>query len=375
MTHPAIATNLSATLIKSRSELIQLAPEWNNLLHQSAADSIFLTWEWISSWLDTVSPSASLTVIAVRDIERRLVAIAPFYCSSLRLFGVISYRCLRVLGDCHSGGEYPDIIVLPNMEDEALRFIARVLASPECKWDCAWIPNVAGWTGATERLIVALSQNRGFLRKRACSFSALELPKSWPEFVGSLSRNRRSALKRQEKRLAQAGIVSIERCEREDALPQFLEVLFDLHRKRWQQVGQEGCFVRRPKMVGFYRNFAPKALANGWLALFSLTIDETFHAAQYGYLYNGAYLQLQEGYAPAGPSGSGNALRAQIFRWCIGKRMRGYDFLGEHTQHKANWCAVERGGWQIFLGRYCFKNIPLRLLGVWPTGRFLRQSE
>ena len=375
MTLPILVGNLSAIRIKTRLELNQLAPEWNNLLRQSAADSIFLTWEWISSWLNTVSPSASLVVIAVRDDEGSLVAIAPFYCSSLRFFNLINYRCLRVLGDCHSGGEYQDIIVLPSIEDKALSAVAKAIASLGYEWDCAWIPNIAGWTGAAERLTKGFGHAHGFLRKRACSFSALKLPETWPEYKDHLSSNRRSALQRQEKRLTQAGVVTILKCEQHEALPQFLEALFDLHRKRWQQVGQEGSFARRPRMLAFYKDFAPKALANGWLALFSLTINDTLHAAQYGYIYNNAFLQLQEGYDPAGPNGSGNVLRAEIFRSCMEKGLQEYDFLGEHTQHKANWGAMEREGWQIFLGRDCYKNILLRLFEVWPTGRFLRQHE
>ncbi|MDD5760045.1 MAG: GNAT family N-acetyltransferase [Desulfobulbaceae bacterium] len=375
MTTPSPASNLSATIIKSRPELNLLSPEWNRLLQQSEADSIFLSWEWITSWLDTASPSSVLSVVAVHDDDGHLVAIAPFYLSSLHFLGIFHYRCLRVLGDCNSGGEYPDIMVLPNLEDKAMRIIAMALASSKCEWDCAWIPNIAGWTGAAGRFIAVFGQSNGFFRKRACSFSALKLPGSWSEFTHSLSRNRRSVLQRQEKKLAMAGIIVVERCERDDELPHFLEALFGLHKKRWQKVGQEGSFVRRPKMVDFYRNFAQKAFSNGWLALFSLKINGTEYATQYGYLYNGVYLQLQEGYDPAGPNGSGNALRAEIFRWCIERKMREYDFLGEHTPHKANWCAVERLGWQFFLGRNGFKNIPLNLLKIWPTGRYLYPPE
>jgi hypothetical protein len=39
----------SVILVETKGELEQLAPEWNSLLRTSEADSIFLTWEWISS--------------------------------------------------------------------------------------------------------------------------------------------------------------------------------------------------------------------------------------------------------------------------------------------------------------------------------------
>ena len=371
----SVSSVLTPTLIKNRDELNQLATEWNNLLRQSAADSIFLTWEWVSSWLEAVSPTVLLAVVAVHDARGSLVAIAPFYHSTLCFLGGLHYRCLRVLGDCYSGGEYPDIILLPGIEEAALEAIARTITSPACQWDCAWFPNVAGWTGAAERLQTVFDQVLGFMRKRPCSFSSLVLPNSWPEFTDRLSSNRRSVLQRQKKRLLQAGTMTIQRCMSKGDLPPALETLFALHRKRWLQDGQEGSFARRPRMEVFYKNFATKALANNWLALFSLMLDGIPIATQYGYLYKNIFLQLQEGYDPAGPKGSGNTLRAEIFRWCMEQGTQEYDFLGEHTQHKANWCAQERWGWQIFLGRGCFKNTPLRLLNIWPTGRFLRQSK
>lgn len=369
-----MGSNLTSTLIKNRTELDLLAKEWNNLLRQSAADSIFLTWEWISSWLDTVSPTAILAVVAVHDSTERLIAVAPFYISTLRFLGVIKYRCLRVIGDCYSGGEYPDIVVLPSFEKDALAVISKTIASTECQWDCAWMPNVAGWTGAAERLLAAFGPDSHFVRKRPCSFSALSLPNSWKEFTSQLSSNRRSTLQRQKKRLAHAGVVTFRQCRNEEELPLALETLFALHQKRWQQAGHEGSFVRRPKMIDFYKDFATKALANNWLVLYSLAINDVTIASQYGYLYNNSFLQLQEGYDPVGPNGSGNTLRAEIFRRCMEYGIREYDFLGEHTAHKASWCAVERRGWQIFLGQNYFKNIPLKLIKIWPTGRFLHQA-
>ncbi len=372
MTLSVVSSNLTPTLIKNRAGLNLLANEWNTLLRQSAADSIFLTWEWVTSWLDTVSPAETLAVVAVRDSGGRLVAVAPFYISILHFFGIVKYRCLRIIGDCYTGGEYPDIIVLPGIEDTALAAIATTIASSACQWDCAWLPNVAGWTGAMERLLSALGH--GFVRKRPCSFSALTLPSTWQEFACQLSRNRRSILQRQKKRLVQAGIMTTQLCRSKDHLLQALDTLFALHQKRWRESGQEGSFVRRPRMVDFYKDFAPKALANNWLVLYSLVVDSVPIAAQYGYRYKSTFLQLQEGYDPAGPKGSGNTLRAEIFRWCIEQGIREYDFLGEHTPHKSYWCAVERWGWQIFLVRNKVKNLPLKRLKIWPTGRFLRQT-
>src|SRR5689334_21294906 len=55
-----------------------LKPEWNELLHRSASDCIFSTWEWQSTWWDAYH-SGLLWVIACRDDSGRLIGIAPWF--------------------------------------------------------------------------------------------------------------------------------------------------------------------------------------------------------------------------------------------------------------------------------------------------------
>ena len=50
-------------VVTTREELEAVADHWDDLLVESQADSIFLTWEWVSTWLETVYPEAPLLVI------------------------------------------------------------------------------------------------------------------------------------------------------------------------------------------------------------------------------------------------------------------------------------------------------------------------
>jgi len=96
------STRPSVEIVTSREELEFYAKEWNELLASSDADTIFLTWEWISTWLDSVYPDGELLVVFVRDNNARLIGIAPFYLSDIHFLGLIKYRCLRIIGDCQS---------------------------------------------------------------------------------------------------------------------------------------------------------------------------------------------------------------------------------------------------------------------------------
>ena len=107
--------------------------------------------------------------------------------------------------------------------------------------------------------------------------------------------------------------------------------------------------------------------------MFDLRIDGVVRAVQYGYAYRDTFLQVQEGYDPAGPDGIGNLLREQVFNTCIAEGLRTYDFMGEFTEHKRRWGSVRRIGSDVFTGHRSLKNRALFTRPVWPTGRYLRE--
>ncbi|WP_234981230.1 GNAT family N-acetyltransferase [Desulfopila aestuarii] len=188
--------------------------------------------------------------------------------------------------------------------------------------------------------------------------------------LGSFS----SIIRRQKKKLSQLGRITIDLCDKEDDLPQYLESLFILHKKRWESIGQEGSFVRRPLMQDFYTGFASKAFRKGWLKIFSLKLDGSILAVQIGYLYHGVFYQMQEGFDPNGPGGLGNILRHSVIDWCIANNVREYDYLGGDEEHKLKWGAKQRTGAHLFVGRKSFKNMLLAMADIWPSGKFINEG-
>jgi CelD/BcsL family acetyltransferase involved in cellulose biosynthesis len=366
---------MKACILTSREDLQTLQAEWNELLVASPANSLFLTWEWVSTWLAVVRPGARLLVVAVRDEDGSLAAVAPFYVVRMRLGRLVPYSCLRVLGDRDTAGEYPDMIVRGGCEAQALSVIVTALQMQRRFWDCLWLPQLAGWTGARARF-AALAQRGALLtNQRPADFATVRLPASHAEYLEALSGNARSSLRRSVKRLAAAAkSVEFVRCESIGELPELLAALFDLHQQRWQSAGQPGCLAPEAPLRRFCERFAPIALRNGWLRLFGLKADGVLRAVQYGYAYAGTFLQVQEGYDPAAPEGIGNVLREFAFKASIEEGLREYDFLGEFSDHKRRWGATQRLGYDLLLGRASLKNRLLFTRPVWPTGRYLRED-
>jgi CelD/BcsL family acetyltransferase involved in cellulose biosynthesis len=364
---------VNISVLQETSELVGLRTEWNALLVRSRANSVFLTWEWFQAWLSIFTTPPRLFVLAVRNVARELVGIAPFYITEMVFLGALRYQVLRIAGDYPTGSEYPDWIVRRDCEREACLAIAEELSKQSHAWDCIWLPHVPGWTGARERIESACAAVDFAFHARTCEFSSFRLPASYDEYVHSLSQSARSSLRRRRRQIIESSGYLCELCKSEEDLHAHLKALFQLNHRRWSHVGQEGTFVRKPLEATFYEMFTRVALNSGWLRFFGLRIGEELKAVQIGYSYENVFYQLQEGFDPTSMQGIGNVLRSEAIRHLIAEGVREYDFLGEFTDHKRRWLAQRRIGYDFFIGRKnSVKAWILFLQEVWPTGRYLQ---
>lgn len=364
---------MTASVLTNRDELDALASEWNGLLQRSGANSIFLTWEWISTWLDVVSPDARLLVVTVRDATGRLAAIAPFYRRTMQLAGFVPFTSLHVLGGPESGAEYPDLILRSDVADEALRAVGTALHERAGEWDCIWLPYVASWSGARQRWRALFQRVEMHVNEREAEFACVPLPESHDALLRALPEKMRKHLKQYVRRLTIEGPWRFVDFVAGGRVGDGLDGLFALHEKRWQARDEDGAFRADSRLAAFYRRFAPLAAERGWLRLCGLMAGEQFGAVQYGYAYNGEFLALQEGFdVDIQPPGIGHVLRDAVMRRSIEGGLRAYDFLGEYSDHKRRWGAERRLGCDLFAGRRSLKSRLLFTRPVWPTGRFLR---
>jgi CelD/BcsL family acetyltransferase involved in cellulose biosynthesis len=365
---------MNTKIVRNWPEFDSLEADWNELLSRSKANAIFLRWEWIRAWVDAAGKTLRPFVVCARDSGGRLCGLAPLYLSEFRLGGVIPYRALRVMGDYGSGADYLDWIMREDCQQEATLAIMKTLDGAKDQWDCIWVPNVSGWTGAFERISSACEQERFFLHERPRDFSSFELPNSMEAYLRSQSQNMRQQVKGDMKRVLGRNGISISHCRSEEELSDFLEALFKLHYLRWKQAGELGTFRRKPVEERFYRLFTPVALRNGWLRISGLKEQGEFKAVQLGYVYRNVFHQMQEGFDPEYVRGAGNVLRAKVIEECITEGIGVYDFLGEMTEHKRRWRAKERTGHDLFIGNRNLRNRLLFWKEVWPTGQYLRPA-
>ena len=351
--------DLFASIIDDWDSFNRIEYEWNNLLGASRAKSIFQEWEWIKTWVSVACTSVEPFTVVVRNSHEEIVGIAPFYLTEYKFLHTLRYRVLRVMGDYASGAECLDWIVRRGEEALVYPMIAGALGDCSWKWDCIWIPYVPDWTDASTRISTACCEQGFCCHSKAAEFAYFILPSNYDIFLKQLSGNRRSELRRQQKAVFGHDHTVIRRCLEIGEVKRYTDALFELHHKRWKSRGEEGCFKRKPAEAAFYREFLPIALKNGWLWLYGLEVRGEFKAIQVGYVYDGVFYQLQEGFDPGYIGGVGNVLRAKIIEDCIAAGVKCYDFLGEMSEHKRRWSANVRAGRHLFIGN---RNVKSRVL-------------
>jgi len=116
MTKPESA-EIKVSIITDSDGLAKLQSDWTILLQNSDSDSIFLTWEWMSTWWQFYGNDYRLYVIAIRDSLNKLIGIAPFKVASRRYFRFCKRDVLEFIGVGEDiTPELLDIIALKSLE-------------------------------------------------------------------------------------------------------------------------------------------------------------------------------------------------------------------------------------------------------------------
>jgi len=357
-----------------RRALASLATEWNSLLERSSADSLFMTWEWVSAWLTSQPDELEFIVIVVRNDSKALVGIAPFFVRRFSLFRLIPVRVLCAVGSTDSGAEYPGVIVDSSVQDEVVECIAGSLLDAKKAWDLIWLPNISAWTDAIADITDVLDAGALSHRTRQREFSSIALGRSFEDYLHSQTAQRRQRIRKYVRERESGAGFRFSLIEQPADLESAVSSLIDLHSRRWRSRLRLGSFEKRPPLVDFYRSFTAVANQKGWLRLYQLRKGEILLATQIGYIYKHVFYQLQEAFDPDIDAGVGNILRAYVLEQCIDEGVIEYDFLGGVTEHKRRWGATKRNGADLIAASPSRLGRLIVNLRIWPTGRYLRPS-
>jgi CelD/BcsL family acetyltransferase involved in cellulose biosynthesis len=118
-----------------------------------------------------------------------------------------------------------------------------------------------------------------------------------------------------------------------------IDVLFDLHRQRWENES-DGI---TPELEPFHREAARRLAALGWAVIFVLHAEGAPRAALYGFRHGDRFAFYQSGHEPAWrPRSVGTVLLGHTIRWAFDQGLAEYDFLRGDEPYKFKWANAER---------------------------------
>jgi CelD/BcsL family acetyltransferase involved in cellulose biosynthesis len=332
---------MRVTRLTTGDELAAIGPAGDAL----ARGVPFLTNDWLAAWWGNYGRGGTLYVLAVHDVDGRLVALAPWHLVRSSWQG----RMLRFLGSGEVCSDYQTVMCRPGCESEVAAALAEALCrrpsldGSGSRWDLIDLMAVPGDDPLLPNLAEELSA-RGCAvhRQPGPNCWRLDLPATWDAYLTTLSKSHRKQVRRVETRLLDTGRAVLHTVSDERQLQQGFDILVDLHQRRRQSLGDPGCFAS-PRFTAFHGEVMHGLLRSGRLRLHWLELDGRPVAAEYHLAGDGIVYAYQSGVDPdLLDEEPGRIAAVATLRQAIGDGCRAIDFLRGDEPYKAHWRAQPR---------------------------------
>lgn len=332
----------------------ELRDGWNDLLRRSRTDTIFLTWEWQTTWWRWLGAARGPLYLLSARTDDRLVGILPFYLTDRD-----QVRTLHVVG-CLEVADYLDLIVEAGQEDAVYDALLTWLAGPDAPaWDVLDLCNQPLPSLAHSRL-PELARARGWSvtvqQEDVCPVIPLPTPTGaadfdgWEAYLETLNKKERHEVRRKLRRIerelpdnqvrivrGQAGLA--------DAVTAFIE----LHRLSSQD---KDAFMDE-QMQGFFQAIAATAAEQGWLQLSFLEVAGKPISSYFCFDYRNELLVYNSGYDPeAYPQFSpGWVLLSRLIENAIAEGRVRFDFLQGDEDYKHRFGGIDEAVYRTLIRR------------------------
>ncbi len=323
------------TIIHTHPDIIeQLQPEWNALLHASAADTPFLTYEWQKTWTDCLcSCEGEIHLLTVRD-GGALLGIAPLFVLTEPDKAGQPRRLLRLIGSVDAS-DYLDLIAVRGREREVFTALLDALAQSDT-WDALDLWNVPE-ASMTRALLPELIAERGWklLDEKQVVCPIIRLSATFDDYVQSLDKKERHELRRKLRRgEATDGVTwfAITGNDRTHDLDEAAEAFITLMMKSRSDKSE----FMTPEMRRFFHQMIHAAHAGGFLHLAFLEVNDVKAATYLSFDYNRQRLVFNSGLETEGfqSLSAGILLVARIIDEAIQLGYREFDFLRGDEKYK-----------------------------------------
>jgi CelD/BcsL family acetyltransferase involved in cellulose biosynthesis len=332
----ATVTEYSFTL-SPLEDIHLLEKDWIELESKSNCH-FFLSWLWISTWIETYQPVLKIIRAYYED---EIVAIAALVLNKQRRHWLLNSRTLHLnqTGNPEKDQiwiEYNGFLAkeghIKNVTTSGIKFLVDSLDS----WDEIIIGAI------TDQQATMLEHGGNLMRydlwHAPCygvDLNAIRFKNS--NYLSTLSRNTRYQIQRSIKLYEQSGSLTIETADCENSAIQYFNEIGPLHIARWGYGYGESGYTN-PHFKLFHRNLIRKCWDRGAVDLLRIKIAEKTIARFYNFIYRKRvyfYLSglVSEDNGKLKPGLTGHSLCIQKY---INEGQDFYDFMGGSERYKKN---------------------------------------
>jgi len=324
---------MQVEVITNASELIALAPAWNQLPLPSPMQSPV----WLTTWWETYGGGTrQLSTLALYN-GQQLVGIAPLYIDT-------SDKTLRWLGDGRVCSDHQTLLVDPQLADAATTAIANwLLDNDSTVWRQFRLEAVDQDDSTLQLLVEKLTAAECPVSQREEPGSCyIDLPDSWAAFLSNVSKNHRKRLRRYYKDFFATGRATVLTCTTPDECLSAFDTLVRLHNDRRTALGEAGAF-EDPQFLHFHRTAVERLAKSNQVRLSTLSVDGQPMAAEYVLQDSETQFAYQGGLSAAGEeiSAGGLSMLWQV-KQAIEAGHKRLDLLRGVEKYKFSWDAKHR---------------------------------
>jgi CelD/BcsL family acetyltransferase involved in cellulose biosynthesis len=259
-----------------------LETEWQQLLPQTAANTIFITPLWQKLWWEHFGQDANLHILSVRQ-DKELIGIAPLMLTD----GVLSF-----LGDTDLF-DYHDFLVKIGKEVDFYNVLCEYII--EMDWHTFELKSLRESSVALERL-KTLADQKGFkteiVEEDVSPFAVLT--PTWDEYQAGMRKKNRHELRRKIRRLEAGDNVHQYSCGDPATIGECMPDFFRLMRA--SSPDKDGFLTEAREL--FFNDMAKRLSEAGIFKLFFMEVDSKRVASCIAFDYGDAYLLYNSGYDP-----------------------------------------------------------------------------
>lgn len=315
-----------------------LREKWTELHQNSANDTVFMTWEWVTVWWEHFGHDKKLWLFQAYTPEGRLVGIAPMVVLKAGKTRLTQWKTLTFIGGTDPV-DHLDFIIERGLEPQVLPAFLEAIRKHH-QWEVLRISHIPPY-----------SPNLSLLRASHIPWEEgqpdvapyITLNVDWDTYYASLSKRFRQTQRRAINGLDQTypnrwsiDVVS----KPEDVHPTMLRMM-ELHQARWTARHEAGSFASE-QLVKFYLTSAQKLFEQGWLRLYRLHVEDKLAGVALYFVYRGRMYAYSSGVDYAIPKVTTHVLDQTAIKDAMQTGLQEYDFLLGDEDYKQDWNSVKR---------------------------------